>query len=258
MKAKKQKWEIALDKFLRSWKENKEVSGIVICGSYITGNPTKNSDIDIQIILKRGCSWRERGNKVVDGILMEYFANPPERIIGYLNEDYKTRKTIAAHMLATGKIVLDKDGEARKLKQLAKTYLKKKFEKSDNASIELSKYHLFDRYDNLEEVFRRKTPDFIFVYHNFLNEVLKMYSEFLKFNEINANKVFRFLTDKKDKIKYNIRDFPDKIFVSKFVEAMQETNIKNMLLKFEKLTQYVQAKMGGFNLDGWKIRSSAK
>jgi predicted nucleotidyltransferase len=254
----KEKWEIALDKFLKNWKDNKEVSGILICGSYITGNPTKNSDIDIQIILKRGTNWRERGNKIVDGILMEYFANPPERIIGYLEDDQKRRRKIEANMLTTGKIVLDKDGEARKLKELAKKYLNKKFDKSSIAKKELNKYHLFDMADNLEEVYRRKTPDFLFVYFNFIKNVFEIYSEFLRYYSISENKMYRFLTDKKDRIKYLIKDFPDKTFVSLFVNAIQESNKNKMLERFNKLVKHVQNKMGGFNINGWKFRSSAK
>lgn len=254
----KQKWEIALDKFLKSWKENKDVSGIFVCGSYITGNPTKNSDVDIHIILKRGCEWRERGNKIVDGILVEYFANPPEKIIGYLEDDQKRRRKIEAHMLTTGKIIFDKNGEAKKLKEIAKKYLVKKFDKMPEFKIEISKYHLFDMADNLEEVYRRKTLDFTFVYSNFLKNVLVTYSEFLGYADIPENKIFRFLTDKKDKAKYNVQDFPDKLFVSMFIEAMEEKNKNKMLERFNKLVKHVQYKMGGFEIDGWKFRSSAK
>jgi predicted nucleotidyltransferase len=258
VKENKLNWELALDKFLESWKNNKEVTGIIICGSYITGNPTKHSDIDIQIILKRGCKWRERGNKIVDGILMEYFANPPERMNSYFEDDEKRRRKTTAHMIVTGKIYLDKDGEAKKLKILAKKYLDKKFDKMPNFKIELNKYHLFDMADNLEEVFRRNTPDFLFVYYNFLRDIFDVYSEFLGYNSISENKMYRFLTDRKDKIKYHISDFPDKIFVSLFVKAMKEKNKDKMLKIFSKLVKHVQNKMGGFNIDGWRFRSSAK
>jgi len=254
----KQKWEKALDEFLEEWKNNKDVSAIIICGSYITGNPTVNSDVDIQIVLKRGCEWRERGNKIVNGVLMEYFANPPERIVGYLEDDQKRRRKVEAHMLTTGKIILDKDGEAKKLKELAKKYLEKKFEEMSRPKIEFAKYHLFDMADNLEEVYRRKTPDFVFVYNTYLRNMLEDYCEFLRYNSISENKVFRFLTDKKDKLKYKIPDFPDKQFVSMYLKAMQESNKNKMLQIFNKLVKHVQNKMGGFNIDGWKFRSSAK
>jgi predicted nucleotidyltransferase len=255
---KKQKWEVALDKFLTEWKNNKEVSGIIVWGSYITGNPTKHSDIDIQIILKRGCSWRERGNKIVDGILMEYFANPPERIPKYFEEDYLDRDMVAAHMIFTGKIYLDKYGDAKKLKSLAKRYIYKKFKKDSLSKIELNKYHLWDMIDNLEEVYLRNKIDFDYVYYNMLKEVFNIYCGFLGYPSVRDNKTYRFLTDKEDRIKYNIPDFPDRAFVSKFLNALKTSHKNNMLKNFKQLVKHVQLKMGGFRVDGWKFRSSSK
>jgi len=253
-----EKWEVALNKFLKNWKENPDVTGIIICGSYITGNPTKHSDIDIQIILKMGCEWRERGNKIVDGILMEYFANPPERIVGYLDDDQKRRRKIEAHMLSTGKIYLDKDGEVKKLKELAKEHLKKSFDEMPIHKIELNKYHIWDMVDNLEEVYHRGTEDFSYVYHSFLKNLLEVYTEFLKYPDMHENKTFRFLTDKKDREKYGIPEFKDELFVNKFTKAIKETKKDKMMKLFEELAKHVQNKMGGFEIDGWKFRSSAK
>ncbi len=40
-----------------------------------------------------------------------------------------------------------------------------------------------------------------------------------------------------------------------FIEALEE-NVKLELMKsYEQLTQYVLNKMGGFEIDGWKIKS---
>ncbi len=255
---KQKSWEMALDKFLVSWERKKEVSGIIICGSYITGNPTKHSDIDIHIVLKKGCKWRERGNKIVDGILMEYFANPPEQIEKYLESDYKKRRQIDAHMFHTGKIVLDKEGEIKRLKKIAKKYLTKKFEKITPYMYELGKYDLFDMSDNLEEVYLRETPDFSFVYFNFLEDAFSIYSEFLRYHQIEENKIYRFLTDKKDKKKYLISDFPDKVFLKKFLLSIKEKNRKKMLGRFLEISKYILNKMGGFEIDGWKYKSDVE
>lgn len=251
----KQKWEIALNKFLEEWKTNPEVSGIIVCGSYITGNPTKNSDIDLHIVLKNGCKWRERGNKIVNGILIEYFANPPEQIKKYLESDRNKRRKIDAHIFTTGKIILDKEGEVKKLKELAKEYLKRSFEEAPSFKIEFGKYHIWDMMDNLEEVYNRKTPDFNFVYHSFLNVIFETYAEFKKYPKTVENKIYRFLTDKKDQKKYLIHPFQDKKFVAIFTKAIQEKNKDKMLEIFNKLAIHVQNKMGGFNIDGWKMRS---
>ncbi len=252
------KWGKAAEKFLEPWERNKDVTGIILCGSYITGGHTKSSDVDIQIILKEGCKWRERGNKIVDGVLMEYFANPVENILRYFEEDNKKRKKTFAHMFATGKINLDKNGDAKRLKEKGKEYLKKKFDKSSKLEVELDKYALFDMEDNLEEVYNRKTLDFSFVYNNFLKNVLEIYSDYLGYPTISSHKVFRFLTSRGDQDKYCVPSFPDEKFKNMFIGAMKETKRERMINNYKKLSGYVQKKMGGFNIDGWKLRSPAK
>lgn len=252
------KWSKAVKLFLKDWETKKEVTGIILCGSYITGGHTKNSDVDIQIILKKGCKWRERGNKIIDGILIEYFANPPENTLRYFEEDEKRRKKSTAHMFATGKIILDKMGDAKRLKDIGKKSLKKKFDKSSKLEIELDKYSIFDMKDNLEEVYNRKTLDFNFVYYNFLKNILEIYSDYLRYTAIPSNKIFRFLTNRKDQEKYCIPDFPDQKFKNMFIGAMKETRREKMIENYKELSDYVQKKMGGFEIDGWKLRSPAK
>ena len=84
-----QGWEIALQKFLKKWDNRKNVIGALVCGSYVTGNPSKHSDIDVHIILDSKTSWRERGNEIIDGFLIEYFANPIKNHYKYAEEGYK-------------------------------------------------------------------------------------------------------------------------------------------------------------------------
>jgi len=120
------KWEIALQKFLKKWENRKDVIGIIVCGSYITGNPSKHSDIDIHIILDSKTLWRERGNEIINGVLIEYFANPANKHFQYAEEDYKSRRRVNAHMFCTGKVLFDKTGELHKIIQDSKKYLIKK------------------------------------------------------------------------------------------------------------------------------------
>ena len=70
-------WERALTVFLEEWKNREDVIGAIVCGSYVTGNPSLHSDIDVHIILSDKVNWRTRGNVVVNNYLIEYFVNPP-------------------------------------------------------------------------------------------------------------------------------------------------------------------------------------
>ena len=70
-----EKWQLAIENFLNDYKNEDYFVGAILTGSYATGNQNINSDIDIYIITKNDTTWRERGNKLVDGYLIEYFIN---------------------------------------------------------------------------------------------------------------------------------------------------------------------------------------
>ena len=255
LETKKENWEKATDKFIRKWKNKKEVVGALVCGSYVTGNPTKHSDIDINIILDNKCNWRMRGDEYVDGYLMEYLVNPPKQHEIYFKEDIQQKRKGNIHMFLTGKVLFDKTGDVEKLIQSARKWDKKKYKKSNEALIEINKYFLWDKKDNLEEVFMRNKEDFYFVYYNFLNDILVTYSNYLGFDNMPVYKARRFLTEEKDKLKYQLTDYPDKKFVIMYIKAMQLKDKKKMLKEYQGLSKYVLNKMGGFDIDGWEVKT---
>lgn len=254
---KKQKREIALEKFLVKRKNKKEVIWAIVCGSYITGNPSKHSDIDIHILLDSKTTWRERGNEIIDGILIEYFANPTKRHHQYLEEDLKSRGRMNAHMFCTGKILFDKKWELKELIKYSRKYLKKKNPKPNKIQIEIAKYHIWDMCDNLEEVFESKSDEFYFVFYNFLNDLFETYAKFLQFDSIPVHKLRRFLVNEKDKKKYHVSNFPDEEFTKMIVSVINLKDKSKMMKEYKNLTNHVLEKMGGFNIDGWKLKSPA-
>ena len=94
----------------------KDVIGAIVCGSYITGVLAERSDIDVHIILSDEVDWRERGNQYIDGLLMEYFANPPRQIRRYFAEDYRDRSTMSMVQFITGRVIFDHRGIIEQLK----------------------------------------------------------------------------------------------------------------------------------------------
>ena len=196
---KQENWEIVLQKFIKQRENKKEVIGALVCGSYITGNPSNHSDIDIHFLLDEKTSWRERGNEVIDGILIEYFANTTKRHHQYLEDDFNSRRRINAHMFCTGKVLFDKTGELEELIQYSKKYLKKKNPKQNMTQIEIAKYHIWDMCDNLVEVFDSKSEEFSFVFFNCLKDLFESYAKFLQFDSIPIHKLRLFLINEKDK-----------------------------------------------------------
>jgi predicted nucleotidyltransferase len=246
-------WEKALDKFLTDWKNRKEVIGALVTGSYVTGLATEFSDIDVHIILSDDIRWRERGNKIVDGFLIEYFANPICQIVkNSKSEDGKNRIASDVRMFAIGKILFDKTGVLKRTKRRFEKQLKqKKIKKLTALQTEIKKYSLWDQLDNLKDLNRQNSPSFSFVYFNDLTKILEIYTEFIGTEICGLSKVHKMLTNEKFRKKYGIKNIPDQKFVSLFKKCLEKASLD----KIEQLTDYVLKKMGGFKIDGWKIKS---
>ena len=74
-------WKLALNEFIKPYLNDEEVEAILLVGSYAVGNQNEYSDIDVYVILNDNAEYRERGNKLVNGYLIEYFVNPIHEII---------------------------------------------------------------------------------------------------------------------------------------------------------------------------------
>jgi len=249
-------WEKALYIFLEDWKKQDCVIGAMVCGSYVTGKPSPHSDIDVHIILSDDVDWRERGNVIVEGYLIEYFANPPKQIVEYFEEDYYDLRPHSMVQFLTGKIIFDDYGEIKRLKEVARTWFNKKHSELSNISIELMKYHLWDILDNLLDCYEQNREDFEFAYYNSLRVLFEEYSRYLRIEVVPFNQVFAYITDPHYKEKYLSNDFPDRFFSERFLQAISEKEKDKKMKLLKELIYYVLDKMGGFNIDGWKIRSS--
>jgi hypothetical protein len=248
-------WRNALDIFLVDWKKNPDVTGAMVCGSYITGNPSSHSDIDLHLILKNDCTWRERGNKIIDGFLIEYFANPAEKHKDYENSDFLQRKKLNAHMFATGEILFDNTGDLAQIVERSRKLIEKTFPKPENWETELLKYHIWDSNDNLQEILEADRPDFSFVYHNSLNSLVESYGQFLGYPHMPIHKLWSLSQRKAERKKYLYPEFPDQDFIRILSEALSEKDISAQASSFSRLTIHVLQEMGGFDIDGWKLHS---
>lgn len=251
-------WEAALNAFLDEWKDKDYVIGAMVCGSFITGRPTEHSDVDLHIILSDKVDWRERGNRIIDGFLIEYFANPARQFKSYFEEDHSDNNRSAATQFATGRILFDKDGTVGRLKEEACRWIEKPFAKPDETAVELSKYGLWDNLDNIQDAYKQQASDFAYIYHHTLRRVYETYAKYLGQPVISFSKQYRCLhCPEEARKKYLMNPFPDEDFSGMLSQAVTETDKDRMLKYAEDITWYVLRKMGGFEIDGWKFRSPA-
>ncbi|PZE21101.1 nucleotidyltransferase domain-containing protein [Paenibacillus xerothermodurans] len=248
-------WERAVDIFLRDWRSKPEVIGAMVCGSYITGNPSPRSDIDVHIILSDAVDWRERGNRICRGFLIEYFANTPKQIRGYFQEDFNDRRTMSMVQFITGSIVFDTAGVIGQLRREAQEWRERQHTGLTEASLELKKYAIWDTLDNLYDCFEGQRADFHFSYHNSLMRLFKEYCEVLQLEPIPYYQIYSYLSDSMYLAKYLKSRFPDEAFKHMFIQALQEADRNKMMQYYDRLSQHVLTQMGGFDIDGWTLRS---
>ncbi|MCG7436698.1 nucleotidyltransferase domain-containing protein [Lysinibacillus fusiformis] len=248
-------WRKALETFLNDWQGRDEVVGALVCGSYVTGHPSERSDIDVHIILSNDVKWRERGNQIVDGFLIEYFANPPGQIRRYFQDDFNKHRTMSMVQFQTGQILFDYTGIINELKLEAYAWQEKNYETINKTVLKLKKYGLWDMLDNTKDCYEQKRGDFIFVYHHALATLFMEYGQFLNVDTIPTYQIHAYLVDPIYLQKYMKSAFPDEHFKQMFLHALKESNTEQMLESLEALVSYVLKQMGGFCIDGWHVKS---
>lgn len=250
-------WEAVLEKFIEKWKSLDYVEGALVTGSQVVGNATPNSDVDVHIILSEDIDWRERGNEMVDGVLIEYFANPTFFFKQYFDEDYANNGKQNARMFTIGKILFDKNGEVGKLVEQAQSYMNQAFTKPDDIWREVAKYGIWDELDGLEDVYKAKQPNFNHCYQIFLHNLLAKYTKFLGAEMPNTTKLHKYLSSADFRAKYHIDEYTDGEFATQLQKALEAEGDDEKYGLAKSLGDYTLEKMGGFNIDGWKLRTSA-
>jgi hypothetical protein len=92
-------------------------TAIVASGSIVRGTGHATSDLDIVAIHE--ADWRQRVQRVFNGVPCEMFVNPAFHIPRQMEKDARAGRPVMAHLLATGFIAHDPDGVAAMLQHEA-------------------------------------------------------------------------------------------------------------------------------------------
>ena len=249
-------WKTKLDIFLSNFEHADDVVGVLVCGSYITGSPTNHSDLDVHIILDNRVNYRERGNKIVDGLLIEYFANPPKQILLYFDEDFREKSLMCQTQFVTGKIMFDKAGDVKTLKERAKSMISDFYAAgpSDSKVSELDKYFIWDMLDDLQDAYENQRADFDFLYFTRLNMLLEKYTHSINL-PYHTKAIYGNIVDAVVREKYMLRELPNPMINDLIVCAITAQEKADKIKAYEKLTGEIINGFGGFEIDGFKLKS---
>jgi len=248
-------WQRALQEFIAPYRAQREVIGALVCGSYVTGAPSPRSDLDVAIVLSPRVQYRERGNRIVGGYLVEYFANPPAQFRAYFAREHGRNRTNTATMFATGRVLFDPRGAVKTLRAQARRWLARPFPRPKRVEIASERYFFWDLLDNLRDLDERGDPGFTHAYHHHVHEVYAFYARCLQAPVLPARQLSAYLTDARARKKYLLAPFPDRRFTVLLLTALRAREQRAQRRAAEALTQYATERLGGFEVDGFRLRT---
>ena len=245
-------WEAAAAKFIENWEHIELTDAIFLTGSYATGNATKESDIDIFIILNDSVEWRERGNRKIDGFLVEYFANPLEQVKSYTVNNLKHGNLTQINMFKQGKLLFDRNNTAEQVLAYCESMLKEGIPQMGDVELQNRLYGLWNDMDELCAAYVKVSPDFMAQYYRFCLNAFCLYSRFICAALPDVHHLYKWLADKAFALRYGLPAYPD----TKMSAMMQESFDSNDTMRHaEKMYKYISDKTGGFDIEKYTFRS---
>ena len=253
-----EKWQLAIEKFLNEYKNEEYFLGAILTGSYATGNNDSNSDIDIYIITKNDTKWRERGNKNVDGFLIEYFINPKKKILSYMEKELQDYHMSTTMIFVNAKILYDNDGSVKELIDIAKNNANlNNLGNIDEFKYKMNCYSVWDGFDELESKYN-KHEDIDFSYYIFLQRVIDAYFYNKQIPSIPLNKIEVILKNGDYRKKYNVRKMPDQEFITNIIKCLDEKDYDKKFRCAKDLYNYFLNQFEDFDINNLVVRSSAE
>lgn len=204
---------------------NKHVLGILFYGSYFTGLNTANSDIDLHIILdNEDPNHLIRGNKVVDGMRIEYFEKPLEEIYRTVDEDYINQNNATLTIFGTSKIIYAKDNQLQQLQE----YIVNKYSNpipplsDDEAKEQVS--ILNNRMEKLKEYAKNDNLYFEHLYHLTIEKIRRFYHRVMGIPRIETSKGFRLYIDDKYRKAFCVNKIPEDTFIKMYFTLILDTS----------------------------------
>ena len=247
-------WENALNKFLDQYKDEDYFLGAILTGSYATGNNTPNSDIDVFIVTKDSTTWRERGNKLIDGYLIEYFINPVRQVLNEFEEGFINNGIATTRIFLGSKILYDKDGTIEKLINIAKENINREIEPLPEFKKKMNNYTIWHSFYELTSKYERK-EDIDFTYNIYLNNIIESYFLNKQIPLLPIHKIEKMLINEEYRKRYNINKLPNEEFVKKLLNCFNEKDYDKRYKYAKELYDYYMNENSDFDINDFSLRS---
>lgn len=248
-------WERAAADFVAPWIDQPYVVGALLAGSYVTGAPSARSDLDVVVLLAPGTKWRERGNRILRGYLIEYFANSAKQFGAYFAREHAQWRRNTTTMFVTGRILHDPLGHVQRLRERAERWRRRPLPRVKRAELAADRYFLWDMLDNLCDLHEQSSPGLAHAYHHYVHSLYEVYARSLRVPVQAPYQLHAYLSSARSRAKHRIDAHPDARFAAQLKRALQVTEPDAMRRAAERLYAHVTEAMGGFSVDGFRLRT---
>lgn len=133
------------------------ILGIIAAGSIMRGEGDPYSDIDLYLIFEG--DYRQLIHKHFNNVPFQIFANPPQRISQYFEEEPRrlNRGPSTAHMIATGTVIYENDTRIAQFREQAQAVLAQK-PRIDEGALQHMRYSVVDMIENMLDL-KDRDPD---------------------------------------------------------------------------------------------------
>jgi len=253
-----QNWEKSARKFIDECSFKNDIEVAFLTGSYAKGLSDEFSDVDLFIVLKEDVDYRERGNKLVGGFLIEYFANPFRQIKKYIEDEAVYARSSDINMILGGIVIYGNEVKAQEIAAYCKEKLTEAPRKMSEFAVKNALYHLWDSFDELNRAYAKKAPDFTAQFFGFVKIAYEHYSRYKCFPAPLFVKAYRWLTDVDYFNKFGYPAYGDKDFADMITDAFKCNSIDEMHALAKVIYKHVNDNMGGFDINNYVLRSKAE
>ncbi|MCL2171414.1 MAG: nucleotidyltransferase domain-containing protein [Defluviitaleaceae bacterium] len=251
-----EKWEMAARDFIDSCDFKNDIVAAFLSGSYAFGNADEFSDIDLFIILDDAVDYRERGNRRVDGFIVEYFANPMRQIKKYIEDDMADIGLCDINMIMGGIVIYDKNNAADDARAYCERILENGFAKMSAFNIQMGLYFHWDNFDELRRAHHEQTPDFNMLFHRYIQQAFELYSRYICSPAPSYSKLYKWLSDDGYFNRYGLPPHKDQVFAGLIKQSFELAEAAELFALAEKIYKHVADGMGGFEIENFTLRSS--
>lgn len=229
--------------------------GVLVYGSSLTGFSSKNSDIDLLVILNEA-EETIRGVKMFDGKKIEYFIKPIEK---FLSEGISfTKRNCPSHVALeqNAYILYDKGDLIRNVLLADKQFYNANREKPKQ-NYDVKFVQIDNRLASLKNILDRDGEEFYMVYYNILEMIRMFHTQINDEAEIPFAKAYRIYTDddyyEKFVSKNATNNLPDENFVKKYIKCISINEKREMLKNLIDLYEY-EKKYIKINPNNYKLK----